>query len=245
MRSLATWPKTHPLTCYGWSAPSVKGIDAVSCKSTSASLFIIQEWCPRPSLAVMSTGLQVRFLPWHHCQPCFVCNFVSFRCSKEVLTLMASLNIRYDLEDREDAWFLQARRSSNQKVAEGVKSAMRSPPRQSRPFASVRWSNVLWPSLAPWPSASTWCGGQYCSYNPFSPCTRLHPRGLLLDLLRLLGLALRLSRSCLAMPPGNLCHAGCWHLRRKPCVEASQCPMFVSPWHSRISVRALTSRCGT
>ena len=51
------------LTCYCWSAPSVKGIDAVSCKSTSASLFIIHEWCPRPSLAVMPTGLQVRFPP--------------------------------------------------------------------------------------------------------------------------------------------------------------------------------------
>ena len=73
----------------------------VSCKSTSASLFIIHEWCPRPSLAVMPTGLQVRFLPWHHCQPCLVCNFGSFRCSKGVLTLMASLNFRYDLEDRQ------------------------------------------------------------------------------------------------------------------------------------------------
>ena len=36
---------------------------------------------------------------------------------------------------------------------------------------------------------------------------------------RLLGLALRLSRSCLSMPPGNPRRAGGWHLRRKPCVE--------------------------
>ena len=36
---------------------------------------------------------------------------------------------------------------------------------------------------------------------------------------RLLGLALRLSRSCLSMPPGNPRRAGRWHLRRKPCVE--------------------------
>ena len=43
---------------------------------------------------------------------------------------------------------------------------------------------------------------------------------------RLFGLALRLSRSCLSMPPGNLCHAGGWHLRRKPCVEASLRPLF-------------------
>ena len=41
-------------------------------------------------------------------------------------------------------------------------------------------------------------------------------RDLLLDHSRLLGLALRLSRSCLSMPPENLCHAGGWHLRRKP-----------------------------
>ena len=31
-----------------------------------------------------------------------------------------------------------------------------------------------------------------------------------------LGLALRPSRSCLSMPPGNLCHAGGWHLCKKP-----------------------------
>ena len=36
---------------------------------------------------------------------------------------------------------------------------------------------------------------------------------------RLFGLALRLSRSCLSMPPGNPRRAGRWHLRRKPCVE--------------------------
>ena len=36
---------------------------------------------------------------------------------------------------------------------------------------------------------------------------------------RLLGLALRLSRTCLSMPPGNPRRAGGWHLRRKPCVE--------------------------
>ena len=32
---------------------------------------------------------------------------------------------------------------------------------------------------------------------------------------RLLGLALRPSRSCLSMRPGSLCHTGDWHLRRK------------------------------
>ena len=42
----------------------------------------------------------------------------------------------------------------------------------------------------------------------------LNPRDLLL-----LGLALRLSCSCLPMPQGNLCCAGGWHLRRMPCVE--------------------------
>ena len=36
---------------------------------------------------------------------------------------------------------------------------------------------------------------------------------------RLLGLALRLSRSCLSMPPGNPRRAGGWHLRKKPCVK--------------------------
>ena len=42
---------------------------------------------------------------------------------------------------------------------------------------------------------------------------------LALDLSRFLGLALRLSRTCLPMPLGKFCHAGGWHLRRKPCVE--------------------------
>ena len=45
-------------------------------------------------------------------------------------------------------------------------------------------------------------------------CTWLHCE-FLLDV-SLLGLALR---SCLLMPPGNLRHAGGWHLRRKPCVD--------------------------
>ena len=46
------------------------------------------------------------------------------------------------------------------------------------------------------------------------------------DLSRLLGLALRPSRSCLLMPPRNLCHAGGWHLRRKPRVELFFDPFF-------------------
>ena len=37
----------------------------------------------------------------------------------------------------------------------------------------------------------------------FTPCSRLHLRDLLLDLSRFLGLALRLPRSCLSMPPGK------------------------------------------
>ena len=51
-------------------------------------------------------------------------------------------------------------------------------------------------------------------------------RDLLLDLSRLLGLALRPSRSCLLVPPGNLCHTGGWHLRRKPRVEVFFVPFF-------------------
>ena len=41
-----------------------------------------------------------------------------------------------------------------------------------------------------------------------STCTWLHSRDLLLYHSRLIGLALRLPRSCLSMPPRNLCHAG-------------------------------------
>ena len=33
-------------------------------------------------------------------------------------------------------------------------------------------------------------------------------------------------RICLSMPPGNLCHAGGWHLRRKPRVALSSSPLF-------------------
>ena len=47
-------------------------------------------------------------------------------------------------------------------------------------------------------------------------CVLDYIRDLLLDRSRLLGLALRLSRSCLSMSPGILCHAGGRHLRSKP-----------------------------
>ena len=40
-----------------------------------------------------------RYLPWHHCQPYLVCNFVLVRCCLGRLTFMASLGSRYDLED--------------------------------------------------------------------------------------------------------------------------------------------------
>ena len=52
-------------------------------------------------------------------------------------------------------------------------------------------------------------------------------RDLLLDLSRLLGLALRPSRSCLSLPPGILCHAGGWHLRRKPRVDLFYVSFFI------------------
>ena len=39
--------------CRSWFAPSVKGIDTVLCKCTSAMPSITQEWCPRPSLAII------------------------------------------------------------------------------------------------------------------------------------------------------------------------------------------------
>ena len=72
---------------------------------------------------------------------------------------------------------------------------------------------------------STW---HHCPKRPYVSRTTLfvfpllclwwHPRVLLLGRSRLLGSALRLSRSCLLMPPGFLCHAGGWHLRSRPCV---------------------------
>ena len=58
-------------------------------------------------------------------------------------------------------------------------------------------------------------------------CAWLHPRDLPSWLSRLLGLALRPLRSCLSMPPGILCHAGGWHLRRKPRVELFYVPFFL------------------
>ena len=47
-----------------------------------------------------------------------------------------------------------------------------------------------------------------------SACALGCVRDPLLDFSRLLGLALRSSRSCLALPLGNLGHAGGWHFRR-------------------------------
>ena len=53
-----------------------------------------------------------------------------------------------------------------------------------------------------------------------------HSCDLLLHHSRLFGLVLRPSRSCLSMPPGNLCHARVWHLRRKPCMEVLDVHFF-------------------
>ena len=82
---------------------------------------------------------------------------------------------------------------------------------------------MLLPSWAPLPFASTRCGELHCFYS----LTFAHGciRDLLLDLSRLLGLALRRSRSCLGMPLANLCHAGGRHLRRKPRVELLYIPV--------------------
>ena len=58
-------------------------------------------------------------------------------------------------------------------------------------------------------------------------CAWLHSRDRLLVLARLLGQTLRPSRSCLSMPPGNLCQAGGWHLRSKPRVKPFCVPFFL------------------
>ena len=57
-------------------------------------------------------------------------------------------------------------------------------------------------------------------------CVLGYIRDLVLDRSRLLGLALRPCRSCLSLSPGILCHAGGWHLRRKPLVELFLAPFF-------------------
>ena len=56
-------------------------------------------------------------------------------------------------------------------------------------------------------------------------CVFGYIRDLLLERSRLLGLARRPSRSCLSR--GNLCHAGGWHLRRKPRVELFFVPFSI------------------
>ena len=70
---------------------------------------------------------------------------------------------------------------------------------------------------------------------------------------RLFGLALRLSRSCLfLMPPGNLCHAGGWHLRSRALVLYVRFSRGIFAPRSRDLVVCiphrfqwmLTSRCG-
>ena len=93
------------------------------------------------------------YLPWRDCLPFWAFNFVLFRYSSGVRTIMAFFRIRYDLEDRHlaDAWFRQARRPYIQYAADW---------RDLPGFVhrglhvvvpSVHWSNVPWPSQAPLP----------------------------------------------------------------------------------------------
>ena len=73
---------------------------------------------------------------------------------------------------------------------------------------------MLWLTLAPLPTPPHCAEKRFCFHFPFLAF------GSIFETFssRLLGLALRLSRSCLSMPPGNHHHAGSWRLRRKPCV---------------------------
>ena len=72
-------------------------------------------------------------------------------------------------------------------------------------------------------------------------CAWLHSRDLLLVLARLLGQTLRPSRSCLSMPPGNLCRAGGWRLRIKPRVEPF--PFFLVVLFLFVISRCLVPHC--
>ena len=74
--------------------------------------------------------------------------------------------------------------------------------------------------------ASTWRGGMHRFFF-LSPVRLVAFANLLRDLSCPLGLSLRPSRSCLSMPPKNLCHAGGWHLRRKQRVELHYVPVFI------------------
>ena len=143
------------------------------------------------------------------------------------------------MDNLESAWFRQARRPYNQKAADwgylpgvvhrGLHVVL----------PNVRWSNVLYLSWAPLPLASIYV--EISTVFPSSfPCAWLHLRDLPSELIRLLGLALHPSRSDLSMPSGFLCHAGGWHLRRKPRVE-----LFFVPSCSVVLFRFFVTFCVT
>ena len=111
---------------------------------------------------------------------------------------------------------------------------------------SVQWSNVLWPSLGT-SVFSLHVVWRHCFHFLFW-CPRLLSR-----------LSPRFFpsswpgtapfRSCLSMPPGNICHAGGWHLRRMPrvvllfrlhpCLFGLRCALTNSDSLRRISIQGL------
>ena len=136
-----------------------------------------------------------RYLPWHHCHKLYM--FLV-----HVLEPLGS--VEHESQQPE---------SGRQRT-----SATRWPLRHSRRLAKqtldccawVHQGTIAYNLHIAWKTAL---------FLDIFTCTWWHFRDLLLYHSRLLGLALCLSRSCLSMPPGNPCHAGGWHLRRKPCVE--------------------------
>ena len=210
---------------------------SVFCLSTSVDLIPVcsivrfSPRCSLPSFPVMPTGLllalllQNHSLLWRHCLHHLACNFVLSRCSSGI---RAEFGTALRIDNPEDAWFCQAR-------GPAIRMSQKEDICQALPTLAFTFL------LPAYDGAITIAFSLHVVWRtvlflqPFLPCTRLHPRDLLLDLSSPLGLALRLSRSCLPMPPGSLCHVGGWHLRSKPCVDFSFLRLPWSPRHPHIS----------
>ena len=166
---------------------------SVFCLSTSVDLIPVcsivrfSPRCSLPSFPVMPTGLLFStiatksfLLLWRHCLHHLACNFVLSRCSSGI---RAEFGTALRIDNPEDAWFCQARGPAIQNVAQ----------RGYLPGFAHLGIHVLLPAYG-WSNhhcfqPSTWCGGTVLFLCLFLPCTRLHPRDLLLDLSSPLGLA--------------------------------------------------------
>ena len=141
------------------------------------------------------------YLLWHHCDPSLASGFCvgpSQLGSADPHWRSAEFGVTLRIDNLDVSWFRQARGHRIQ-IVKKVDICQASP--TSASTLSLP-DTLCWFNLAPLPKMSSSCEALHCFSLPF-PCLRQFSRVLLFDRSRFLGLALRLSRSCLSMPTGN------------------------------------------